>query len=84
MAKKKVDLKDSPLILIGGLILAFSVMFAGAYFVGEREKVGHAEANRQPVKKLRAKAGTERKNAMALTSSQRSAVEEQAESMGES
>lgn len=75
MAKVKIDLKDNPAILIGGLVFVFVVLFAGAYFVGQRQEVDHAEAKLRPVKKFRAKAGTERENAQALTSSQRSAEE---------
>ena len=48
-------------------------------FLGERQAVDREELRLTPVKKLRAKAGTERKNAMALTSSQRSVAEEKGE-----
>ncbi len=79
MAKKKVELKDNPVVLVGGAILVLVLMFVGASFLGERQAVDRAESRLTPVKKLRAKADTERKNAMALTSSQRSVAEEKGE-----
>ena len=79
MAKNRRGLRDNPAVVIVGLVLILIVLLAGASFVGQREEVGRAEANRQPAKKFRAKSGTERKNARALTSSQRSAPEEKGE-----
>ena len=76
MAKKKVELKDNPIVLIGGITLALILMMVGAYFVGQSETTDRAEASKEPSKSFRAKAGAEKENAKALTSSRKSTAEE--------
>ncbi len=60
--------------LVFVMLFAFAFTIGGAYWYGEREQ--SAAAASAPVKKFRAKAGTERKNARALLSSAPSAPEE--------
>lgn len=79
MSTSKPKLSESPVFVVGSIVIVFILMLAGAYFMGQRQAGQQAEAKLIPIKKFRAKEGTERENAQALTSSQRSKPEEMGE-----
>jgi len=64
--------------LLGLLLFVFMLSIVGAYLYGERDTSAKASSvsSSKPVKKFRAKEGTERKGARALVSSRPSAPEE--------
>lgn len=70
---------QKPWFVILVTILLLSLMGAVAYYFGQQQSVERAESKLVPVKKFRAKEGTERENAQALTSSQRGEKEEMGE-----
>lgn len=70
---------QKPWFVISVMVVVLAMMGAVAYYFGEQQDVERSEAKNVPIKKFRAKAGTERENAAALTSSQREVEEEKGE-----
>lgn len=70
---------QKPWFVIAVMIFLLTIMGGVAYYFGNQQGVQQAEAKYKPVKKFRAKEGTERENAQALTSSQRGMQEEKGE-----
>lgn len=72
-------MKDKQTLVLFSILLAFASMLGIAFWYGEMQSSGSASATtteKKPVKKFRAKPGTERKNARALLSSTPSQPEE--------
>jgi len=60
--------KKSTLVVVS-VLLGFVLMCGLAFWLGQQQEKGIAKQSSEPVKRFRAKPGTERKNARALTSS---------------
>lgn len=70
-------MSENPIWIIVGTFMALMVMFGAAFYFEQRQtETSTSPAAQKPVKKFRAKPGTERENARALVSSQPSVSEE--------
>ena len=70
-------MNERPGLIMFIMFLVLMLMFGAAYYLGQQEQGAQtSSAGQKPVKKFRAKPGTERKNVRALTSSQPSEKEE--------